>query len=105
MIFLAVLVQAVALLALFVGGDKPTELDADVWDADAETCARNLKLKIEARKAGKPYMNPAAAAKIEADCAAAKARPFRADDFKAAPREEGPRRLVRRHPMRPATWE
>jgi len=98
-------VGALVLWLIFGNGDKPTELDSDVWMPDPEERAANLKLKTEAWRAGRAYFSPAAIAKIEADCAAARARPFTPTDFKVAVSESSPRRLVRRHPMRPATWE
>lgn len=89
--------------------DKPSEFDRDIWCADPEERAKRLKVVTAAwkaaRKAGKPFANPYTLQRIEAECEAAKSRPWTPQELKPAPREEPPRRLVRRHPMRPATWE
>ena len=107
MTVVVVLVLAVTLLALFAGRDKPSELDADVWLADPKERAEGLKATKAAWREGRAYFSPDAVAKIEADCVAAKARPWSPDDFLIANlnAELPTRRLVRRHPMRPATWE
>jgi hypothetical protein len=105
--FTAFVVLAAGVLVLvffFADRDKPTELAPDVWVADDEERALNLKLKTEAWRAGRPYFGPGALAKIEEDCAAAQSKPFAPHDFKAASPEPSPKRLVRRHPMRPASW-
>ncbi|MBA2587190.1 MAG: hypothetical protein H0U98_01040 [Alphaproteobacteria bacterium] len=96
-------VGAVVLALAIFPKDKPTELDADVWVADPEERARNLKRKTEAWRAGQAYFSPAAIAKIEADCTAARERPFSPTDFVPAPVQRAPAAPVRRHPMRPAT--
>jgi hypothetical protein len=91
-IFLLALAAVVSWLATR-NGDPPTELDADVWVADDVQRATNLKLKTEAWRTGRTYFSPEAVAKIEADCAAAQARPFVPSDFQLAPHEPQ-RRLV-----------
>jgi hypothetical protein len=85
--------------------DKPRELDPDIWDADPEKLARNLKLATEARRAGKPYMNPDVIESIYARHAAAQATPFASKDYEPPPIEPRPRRLVRRHMMDKPHWE
>jgi hypothetical protein len=102
-IFLLALAAVVSWLATR-NRNRPTELDADVWVADDVQRAANLNLKTEAWRAGHTYFGPDAVAKIEADCAAAQARPFVPSDFQLAPHEPQ-KRLVRRHPMLSATWE
>ena len=94
--------------ALANGRRKPTRYDDVIYiPGNPDQTDRNLTEAIAAHRAGKPYASSYALKKIEADCAAARARPFGPDDFKVAnPNAEQPaRRLVRRHPMRPATLE
>jgi hypothetical protein len=102
-IFVLLVVVAVVLWVAHVRGDKPRELDSDVWVADPEERAQRLTAKTAAWRAGQTYFSPEAMAKIEVDCAAARSRPWPAGGFKIAdPNAEAAKRLVRRHPMRPA---
>lgn len=91
--------------ALFSGGDRPTELDPDVWVPDPEERAANLKAKTEAWKAGRPYVSRAELARWQANFDAARSQPWATEPVKAAPREERPRRLVRCCPMHKPHWE
>jgi hypothetical protein len=101
-----VAVVAVIFVAVaFSRGEKPGELDPDVWDKDPVKRARNLKLKTEAWRAGKPYTNPDELERFVAACEAAKAKPYSAPRavVKPAPVRRGG--WVRRHPMRAPVWE
>jgi hypothetical protein len=98
MIVLEILLAVCALFGVirFLAGilDRPTELDPDVWVPDLEERAQNLKLKLAAWKAGKPFTSPRALAELEAAHTAAPGRYWIADDRSVAPRNEETRRLA-----------
>jgi len=95
-------IGALVLWLVFGNGDKPTALSADVWAADPETCARNLKLKIQAWKTGALYVNPERAAEEKAwrDAGYTHSSPPPTTGTEALPR-----RLVRCCPMHKPHWE
>ena len=104
MTLVLIAVGALVLWLVFGNGDKPTALSADVWAADPETCARNLKLKIEAWKTGTLYVNPERAAEEKAWRVAGYAHSSHTADGSVggAP---SPRKLVRCCPMHKPQWE
>jgi hypothetical protein len=56
-----VLFGVLVLASYLFPGDKPTEFDADVWVADNEERAANLKRKTKSWRAGRRHpMRPAA---------------------------------------------
>ena len=46
------------ILVMAQRGKKPTELNADVWDADSDIRAANLAAKTAAWKADESWMSP-----------------------------------------------
>ncbi len=95
----AIFVGYFVLRYVFRRGDGPNELSAAVWHPDHEERARRLAEARAAWKAGRPYFSPEAIERLTTPTA-------RGALAIADPNAEAPeRRLVRRHPMRPATWE
>jgi len=84
--------------------DRPSEFDPDVWSADPEERAANLKAKTAARKAGKPYVSPTQLARREAIYIAPRSAHMESP-VKPAPQSDPPRRLVRCCPMHKPHWE
>jgi hypothetical protein len=82
-------------------GEKPSELDPDVWSADPAERAANLAAKTAALKAGKAYASQAQLAQWER----ARTQPWPAEGLTVVTPPEPERRLVRDHPMRPARWK
>jgi hypothetical protein len=98
---LVLLVAGAFVLAIIFGGrDDPTELDADVWVADDEERAQRLAAKTAAWRSGRGWISPEKLERLT--YRGGGSYPIAV----ANPNAERPaRRLVRRHPMRPATWE
>jgi len=95
-----VLFGVLILASYLFPGDKPTEFDADVWVADNEERAANLKRKTRSWRAGR--IHPAIVATIEADCAATGVEPAAPAGFAPVSAATTMTNPVRRHPMRPA---
>jgi hypothetical protein len=101
MVIWIILAIAVVFTVMARYGDKPTELQADIWDADPDKRARNLKLAIAAWRIGRTYINPDRVHDIMTRAGAASG-PI----VIATPNaEERPRRLVRCCAMHKPHWE
>ena len=99
-----VLLAAGVAAMLFHREGRPHELNSDVWDRDPEKRVRNLRLKTEAWRAGKPYTNPDELERMRAACEAAKTAPYSSPPS-ANPNPVRSGHWVRRHPMRAPVWE
>jgi hypothetical protein len=108
---ITLLVMTVLLVLALIGagiwltsqrGEKPNELDPDVWSSDPAERAANLAAKAAALKAGKPYASQAQLAQWER----ARAQPWPSGSVTVVtPPSEPEQRLVRDHPMRPPRWK
>lgn len=97
---IVLLVFGAFVVAVILGGDdKPTELDADVWVADDAERAQRLAAKAAAWRAGRGWISPEELERLTYRGGGSSITVTNPNDVRPA------RRLMRRHPMRPATWE
>lgn len=102
------MLASMPLVFAILGPEKPTELRSDIWDADPEKRARNLKLAIAAWKTGGPYVNPDAEVRALAALRSARSQSVHTGPYPIAnPNQnaEPPARRPHSNPMRRAAGQ